>query len=44
LTLSDHQPALAEELAAALIRTSRDPYLHNRVAKVRLRLEMKGRK
>lgn len=44
LTISDHQPALAEELAEALIRTSRDPYLHNRVAKVRLRLEMKGRK
>lgn len=44
LTLSEHQPTLAAELAEALIRTSRDPYLHNRVAKVRLRLEMKGKK
>jgi transcriptional regulator with XRE-family HTH domain len=44
LALSDHQPALAAELAEVLIRTSRDPYLHNRVAKVRLRLEMKDRK
>jgi len=44
LTLSEHHPALAEELAEALTRTSRDPYLHNRVAKVRLRLEMKGKR